>query len=45
MNDTDVNRRITEIVQQKDALIAKLHESLSWKVTAPLRKVHGRLFG
>jgi hypothetical protein len=41
----DVNRRITEIIQQKDAIIANLHESLSRKITAPLRKVHGRLFG
>jgi hypothetical protein len=44
-NDSDVNRRITEIIQQKDAITANLHESLSWKITAPLRKVHGRLFG
>jgi lipopolysaccharide biosynthesis protein len=33
------------VIRQKDSQIAALHDSLSWKITLPLRKIHRILFG
>lgn len=42
--DSEINNQIDELLKEKDAIISSLYDSMSWKVTAPLRKLYGRFF-
>jgi hypothetical protein len=42
--DSEINNQIDQLLEEKDAIIASLYDSMSWKVTAPLRKLYGKYF-
>lgn len=42
--DSEINNQIDQLLKEKDAIIESLYDSMSWKVTAPLRKLYGRFF-
>ncbi len=43
--DDGILEPFNSIIRQKDREIAALHDSMSWKITAPFRKIHRILFG
>lgn len=45
LGDKNILEHLHTVIRQKDGQIAALHNSMSWKITSPLRKIHRMLFG
>ncbi|NPU85307.1 MAG: glycoside hydrolase family 99-like domain-containing protein [Syntrophaceae bacterium] len=42
--DSELNDQVDQLLRGKDAIIQSIFDSLSWKITAPLRKLYDKFF-